>query len=232
MNSDSFDKKTAAVTAAVILAAVLSAVLLSVYSEKSSAAVMLIVSAAVLTLLMLYCGRKSSPVYITLTSVMTALSVVGRIVFAPVSGFKPCTAIIIVTGITLGPSSGFICGAFTALISNIYMGQGMWTLFQMISWGTVGFAAGLMRRPLNKSRVFLYVFAAASGFLYSALMDMFSVVWQDGGFNPARFVVMAAGSLPFVAVYAVSNVIFLIVLYRRLSSAVNRIVLKYGVDLQ
>jgi energy-coupling factor transport system substrate-specific component len=194
------------------------------------AAAMLSVSVAAIAVLTVVAGRRKSPLYLSLTAVLTALSIVGRAVFAPVSGFKPCTAVIITAGATLGADAGFLCGALTALISNVWFGQGVWTVFQMISWGLIGFAAGIFSSVLKKRRTVLLIFGAASGFVYSAVMDLFSVVWQDGGVNPVRFAAYAASSLPFACVYAVSNVIFLLILFKKLDFSISRIKRKYGMD--
>ena len=173
-------------------------------------------------------ARRKSAGFISITAVLTALSVVGRIVFTPLAGFKPCTAIIIIAGVSLGADAGFICGALTALISNIYFGQGMWTLFQMFSWGLIGVLSGILSSQLGKHKWKIYLFGAFSGVLYSFIMDVFSVIWQDGGFNLARFIAYAAGSAPFCAVYAFSNVVFLLILGPRMIRSIERVVLKYG----
>ena len=73
----------------------------------------------------------------------------------------------------------------------------------------------------------MYLFGAFSGVLYSFIMDVFSVIWQDGGFNLARFIAYAAGSAPFCAVYAFSNVVFLLILGPRMIRSIGRVVLKY-----
>ncbi|MFJ6975905.1 MAG: ECF transporter S component [Ligilactobacillus ruminis] len=172
-------------------------------------------------------ARHRSAGFISITAVLTALSVVGRIVFTPIAGFKPCTAIIIIAGVSLGADAGFICGALTALISNIYFGQGMWTLFQMVSWGLIGVLSGIFRSQLDKHKWKIYLFGAFSGVLYSFIMDVFSVIWQDRGFNLARFIAYAAGSAPFCAVYAFSNVVFLLILGPRMIRSIGRVVLKY-----
>ena len=172
-------------------------------------------------------ARRRSAGFISITAVLTALSVVGRIVFTPLAGFKPCTAIIIIAGVSLGADAGFICGALTALISNIYFGQGMWTLFQMVSWGLIGVLSGIFRSQLGKHKWQMYLFGAFSGVLYSFIMDVFSVFWQDRGFNLARFIAYAAGSAPFCAVYAFSNVVFLLILGPRMIRSIGRVVLKY-----
>ena len=56
--------------------------------------------------------------------VMTALTVAGRLIFAPVPAIKPVTALIIITGLCFGRDEGFITGALTMLVSNIFFGQG------------------------------------------------------------------------------------------------------------
>lgn len=172
-------------------------------------------------------ARHRSAGFISITAVLTALSVVGRIVFTPIAGFKPCTAIIIIAGVSLGADAGFICGALTALISNIYFGQGMWTFFQMVSWGLIGVLSGIFRSQLGKHKWQMYLFGAFSGVLYSFIMDVFSVIWQDRGFNLARFIAYAAGSAPFCAVYAFSNVVFLLILGPRMIRSIGRVVLKH-----
>lgn len=177
-----------------------------------------------------FCLRKKEPAYIAMTAVLTALSVVGRIVFAPLAGFKPCTAVVIIAGISLGAEAGALCGVFTALISNIYFGQGIWTIYQMISWGVVGALAGAMRKPLERSRPLLCGFALLSGALYSLIMDFFSVLWQDGAFNPLRFLAFAAGSLPYTVSYAISNLVFLLLLGDRMVFAVGRVKRRYGME--
>ena len=55
---------------------------------------------------------------------MTALSVLGRFLFYAVPHFKPVTAMVVICGIYLGAESGFLCGALTAILSNILFGQG------------------------------------------------------------------------------------------------------------
>lgn len=172
-------------------------------------------------------ARHRSAGFISITAVLTALSVVGRIVFTPIAGFKPCTAIIIIAGVSLGADAGFICGALTALISNIYFGQGMWTFFQMVSWGLIGVLSGILKSQLGKHKCQMYLFGAFSGVHYSFIMDVFSVIWQDRGFNLARFIAYAAGSAPFCAVYAFSNVVFLLILGPRMIRSIGRVVLKY-----
>ena len=72
-------------------------------------------------------------------AVLITFSVMGRFAFAAVPHFKPVAAIVVLAGMYLGPESGFLCGAFSAILSNILFGQGPWTPFQMFAWGLIGF---------------------------------------------------------------------------------------------
>src|SRR5690625_3847939 len=107
-------------------------------------------------------------------AVMIALAVVGRFLFLAIPGFKPVTAIVIITAVYFGAEAGFLVGALSALISNLYFGQGPWTPFQMFAWGAIGLIAGLpfIRIYLMRSKWLIMLFGAFSGVLFSLLMDI------------------------------------------------------------
>lgn len=164
-----------------------------------------------------------------LIAVMIALSVVGRFIFSPLPGFKPVTAMTVLTAMYFGSDAGFMTGALTAVISNFYFGQGPWTPFQMFSWGIIGLLAGIFAEKLKKSKVFLSVFGALTGVLYSLLMDIWTVLWADGYFNFARYLAALVSSLQFTVIYAVSNVIFLLLLSKPTGKILQRVKTKYGI---
>ncbi len=163
-----------------------------------------------------------------LLAVMTALSIVGRALFAPLPFFKPVTAIVVLCGMELGCESGFLCGAMSALISNFMFMQGPWTPFQMFIWGSIGFVAGLMSGILKKSRIFLLIYGALSGLVYSAFMDIWTTMWWDGRFNILRYISALVSAIPITAIYAVSNIIFLLVLSKPITRKLERICKKYN----
>lgn len=166
---------------------------------------------------------------IVIIAVMTALSVAGRFVFAPIPFFKPVTAIVIITAIYLGAEAGFITGAFSAVVSNFYFGQGPWTPFQMFAWGLIGFLAGLLAKRLLESKVLLIIFGALSGVAFSFIMDVWTTLWADGTFNIARFIASITTAAPFTVVYMVSNVIFLLLLTKPIGRKLQRLKTKYGI---
>ena len=165
-------------------------------------------------------------------AVMTAISVVGRLIFAPIPGFKPVAAVTIITGMYFGAQAGFVTGAMSALISNIFYGQGPWTPFQMFAWGLSGFLAGLIffGKKTGKATIPLLVVAGiVGGMLYSAIMDIWTTVSVTGQFTAEGYLAATTTSLPFTAEYALSNVLFLLVLYKPMDRRLSRIKLKFGI---
>lgn len=203
---------------------------LNIFQGKHYAFIsMAIAFLACVPLLFSFENNKHTTTRLTLIAVMTALSIVGRIAFAAVPGFKPVTAMVIITAIYLGSESGFLTGMLTALISNFYFGQGYWTPFQMFTWGIIGFLAGLLERWLRENTILLLSYGIFAGVFYSLLMDLWSVFWMDEIFTPSRYIALILSSLPFTAVYAVSNMIFLLILSKPIGKQLERIKTKYGI---
>ena len=166
---------------------------------------------------------------IVLLAVMTALSVAGRFMFAPIPFFKPVTAVVVISAMYFGSEFGFLTGALSAVISNFYFGQGPWTPLQMFSWGIIGFAAGLLAQPLIRSKIILVLYGAFSGLAYSVLMDVWTSMWAEGTFSLTRFIAAVGTALPITAIYAVSNVIFLLILTPLFGKKIERLKIKYGI---
>jgi energy-coupling factor transport system substrate-specific component len=154
---------------------------------------------------------------------MIALSVVGR--FIPF--FKPVAALTIISGIYIGVDAGIMVGSFSILLSNFYFGQGPWTPFQMLAFGLVGLIAALLKEPLKKSKPFLLVFGAVSGFLLSAVMDVWTVIWYNGSFDVKLYFAAFITALPHTLLYVVSNVVFLYFMSKPFGEKLERIKIKF-----
>lgn len=213
-----------------VIAAAVTVVCFKCFGASSWAPVSFAVTVvSVILFFAAYERKKDGVSALVLTSVMTAISVAGRVIFSPLAGIKPVAALAVITGIYLGPESGFVCGALSAFISNIFFGQGPWTPFQMLSFGIIGFVAGALYRPLKKSKILLVLYGAVSGVLYSLVMDLWSTVWEGGGFEPERFILKLSTSLPFMALYAISNAVFLIILIFPFDKLFARLKKKYSI---
>ena len=172
--------------------------------------------------------RENNTRKTVILAVMTALSVAGRFIFAPLPFFKPVTAMVIISAMYFGSEFGFMVGSLSAVISNFYFGQGPWTPFQMFCWGIIGFLAGILSNRLLRSKIMLVLYGVFSGVVYSLIMDVWTTLWADGAFNISRFIASVSASLPIIGIYIVSNVIFLLFLVPLFSKKIIRIKTKYG----
>jgi uncharacterized membrane protein len=200
------------------------------YPERSYAFISLVVVLfACVPFFMSFEKKNNSARKVVLLAVMTALSVAGRFIFAPIPFFKPVTAMVVVAGMYFGAEFGFLTGALSALISNFYFGQGAWTPFQMFSWGIIGFIAGLISNPLIKNKVILILYGVFAGIAYSLMMDVWTVLWMDGYFNIGRFYAAVITALPVTLKYIISNIIFLLILTPLFGKKIERLKTKYGI---
>jgi energy-coupling factor transport system substrate-specific component len=118
---------------------------------------------------------------------LAAAAAAGRVLFAAVPGVQPVTVIAIVAGASLGLRAGVATGALAAFVSNLFLGQGIWTPQQMLGWGACG-AVGALLAPFLRNRWVLAAVAAVLGFAFSVSMD----VWLWYGFSPHTFAALAA----------------------------------------
>ena len=144
---------------------------------------------------------------IALVAALAALAVAGRLLLAPVPNLVATTDVALITGFALGAAPGFAVGALAAPISNLWLGQGPWTAWQMAAWGLVGLAGALLavlsRRQV--SRLGLALACAAAGFAYGALLDFSTMVTYGGEQSLDRYLELSARGLSFNVVHAAGN---------------------------
>jgi len=142
---------------------------------------------------------------LTLIGTVAGVAAAARVLFAPVPGVQPVTVIAIVAGTVLGPRRGFAVGALAALASNFFLGQGVWTPWQMLAWGFCGVVGGLLPRAAQ-SRGGL----AALGFILGLGFSLFLDVWEWYAFFPhtgAALVLQITRGFPFDLAHAIGNVL-------------------------
>jgi energy-coupling factor transport system substrate-specific component len=196
------------------------------FDEKKH--IIIALAVAVLALLLFAAGfeKKSTGTRrMVIVAVMTALCFAGR--FIPF--LKPVAALTIITALYLGGEAGFLVGALSAILSNFYFGQGPWTAFQMLAWGLIGLFAGILSKPLLKSRVLLLIYGFIAGIGYSFFMDIWTVLWYNEGFSVKLYAAALVSAIPYTVSYAVSNVLFLYLLTPPFGEKLQRIKVKYGV---
>lgn len=173
---------------------------------------------------------KLKPKNIMPIVVLAALAVAGRIIFAPFANIKPVSAIVIVAGVVFGRRSGFITGMLAALISNLFFGQGPWTLWQMYAWGLMGYGAGVLaEHGVLKGRLSVMVYGALAPLGYGLILDTYYFFGFVGEINLTTAALAYGLGLAASAAHAAATVAFLAVIYLPWVRKLERIKHKYGI---
>ncbi|MCL1859882.1 MAG: ECF transporter S component [Oscillospiraceae bacterium] len=162
---------------------------------------------------------------------MCAIAVAGRAAFFMLPQFKPVVAVVIITGVAFGGEAGFLVGAMTGFVSNMFFGQGPWTPWQMFSFGIIGFFAGVLFRKgiLRRNRAALCVYGGLATFLmYGTLMDSSFVLIYQSQITRTMFFAAYLQGIPFNIIHALATVVFLAVISQPLLEKLDRIKIKYG----
>lgn len=145
---------------------------------------------------------------VALVGILAAITAAARIPFAALPNIQPCTFLIIATGIVFGPLAGVMVGSMTAAVSNMFLGQGPWTVWQMAGWGLVGLLSGFIgKRRQQIGPLGIAVLGAILGMVYNTLMDFSSWVWLYG-LDPTKSLAIFSLGLPFGIIHSIGNVVF------------------------
>jgi energy-coupling factor transport system substrate-specific component len=147
---------------------------------------------------------------LALVATMAALSALGRDAFAALPDIKPTTTMVLICGYAFGAGPGFAVGAVGALTSNIFLGQGSWTPWQMIAWSSVGLAGALLGRLLARralGRWTLALVCALAAELFNLLIDLYS--WTVGGTHTlGAYGAWVASALSFDITHVIASFFF------------------------
>lgn len=151
-----------------------------------------------------------------IVSVMTAITVAGRAAFYMVPNVKPMAALTILSGIGLGSEAGFLIGALSMLVSNIFFGQGPWTPWQMVAMGLLGCLGGLVFRNEKLCSWKKVAAVCVFGFLsvlviYGGIMNPASVLMYQEHVNRGMILSAYAMGLPFDLLHAGGTAVFLLI---------------------
>lgn len=173
--------------------------------------------------------KRSEAREIVFLAVLATMAAMGRVAMAAFPDVKPTSFIVIVTALALGPESGFIVGSTAAIVSNLFLGQGPWTPWQMFAWGMMGVTAGLLRNfKWAHQRGWLATLGIIYGFLFGWIMDLWYALVYVQPLNAKTFVAAFAASFYFDLVHGVTTAVLLFCFYKSWYRIITRYKYKYG----
>jgi energy-coupling factor transport system substrate-specific component len=158
---------------------------------------------------LVYERSRPSARMVALVATLAAVAALGRDAFVALPDVKPITAIAFVVGYALGPLPGFTVGAIGMFASNMMLGQGPYTPWQMAAWGLVGLAGALLGRLSGRrtGRFGLALACAAMALVAKEIMNLYT--WTlAAAHTPAAFLLIASQALPFDITDTVASFLF------------------------
>jgi prenyltransferase beta subunit len=143
---------------------------------------------------------------IALVATLAALAALGRDAFAAVPDVKPITAIVLISGLAFGAGPGFAVGAVSGLASNLLLGEGPWTPWQMLAWGIVGLLGAALARVASRRppALVLALAAALAAEGFNLILDLYT--WTGtGNHSAAGFAVVLGTALAFDLTHVVAS---------------------------
>ncbi|SHN20109.1 ECF transporter S component [Gracilibacillus kekensis] len=145
---------------------------------------------------------------LTLISLLAALCVIGRISFQFLPNVQPVTTIIIIASAMLGVLPGIFIAIISTYLTNLFLGMGIWTIWQMIAWTVIAMLSGLLGKyeKSNKMIAFL-LFSILAAYIYGLVVNIGSFTYAGS------FLAYYLAGIPFDTMHAIGNGAFMLILY-------------------
>ena len=156
-----------------------------------------------------YERSRPSAKLVAVIATLAALAALGRDAFAAVPDVKPITAIVLVSGLAFGAGPGFAVGAVSGLASNVLLGEGPWTPWQMLGWGIVGLLGAAVARIAGRQPhpLVLALSCALAAEVFNLVLDFYT--WTGTGEQTlAGFGVVLAAALVFDLTHVAASFVF------------------------
>lgn len=151
---------------------------------------------------------------------LSAIAAGLRVIMAPLPNIMPTTFLVALTGFVFGPFNGFITGALSAFLSNIFLGQGPWTFFQMFGWGVIGLISAFL--PKNIKALAFSVICFFYGFLFDYITELWYILGFVKEISLASVTALIASGFLFDMLHGSANFFFSIVFYSRMKKVFLR----------
>ena len=121
--------------------------------------------------------------------------VVSRVMLEPLPNIQPVTVALLLIGATLGARRGIGIAILVTILSNAFLGTGIWTLFQVAGWSFVAWTGAMASSHLTNSegelnmRNLVY-FSIGAALVFDLIVSMAALV---AGPSPSVFLTYLIG---------------------------------------
>ncbi len=174
---------------------------------------LILVISALAAVYLWYERRHTAPAEVAVIATLAALAGLGRVPFAAIPSFQPTTFLVLVCGHVFGPVPGFLIGSTAAFASNLFLGQGPWTPWQMLAWGLAGISGGLLFRGNAFFPRWTFTGVAfAWGFIFGWILNFWHWITFVYPLTIQSFTATILTGIGFDFMHAIANALFMVLL--------------------
>lgn len=145
---------------------------------------------------------------IAIDGMLCAVAIVGRIALTVLPNVQPVTAILILMAAYIGAWDAVLSAVVIVLVTNLYMGMGIWSIFQVVAWGAITLISYfLFRRKQNQW--LMLGWAVLAGFIYGAVISTMSCRTLYAGGGAGTYLAYWLSGLLYDGYHAVGNAVFI-----------------------
>ncbi len=147
---------------------------------------------------------------ITLIGILAAVCVASRMTLTFLPNIKPVTSIIVMVSAICGWKFGVKLSIVMTLVSDMLLGMGIWTFFQVLAWCIISIIAGIAGRKGRCSNIVLMTLLSGfSGYLFGFIVSFEKLILSGFWGGVAYYL----SGLPFDTLHAVGNLVFYPICY-------------------
>lgn len=138
---------------------------------------------------------------------LCALAIVGRWALGALPNVQPVTVILILIAVYIGLWDSVAAAIVVVNVTNMIMGVGIWSLYQMLVWSVIAVVSGLLFRKRHHPIIML-LWCAAMGYAYGFLVSLFAYRTFATNGGSAGFFVYWLSGLGVDSLHALGNAVF------------------------
>ena len=147
---------------------------------------------------------------VVISAALISVLVVSRVLLEPLPNIQPVTVGLLLIGATLGARRGIGIAILVTLLSNAFLGTGIWTLFQALAWSFVAWTGAMVSNQLTNDegeldmRNLVY-FSIGAAIVFDLIVSMAALVADP---SPSVFVTYLIVGIPYDLLHVAGNVAF------------------------
>ncbi len=166
---------------------------------------------------------------ITKISIFLCLLFIFQAILSSVISVQPVTVTLLYLTLAEAFVVPFFIGLLLPILTGLYFGLGIWTIFQCLGWVTIVIMFYFIKKISFKYTRIIFFFASIlAAFIFGAISNLSMLFFIEGSISIKEFLIIMSGSIPFDVIHAVNNGVFYILAYKLIDKKLKLLNIKYS----